>query len=43
MKTVIVFHHKLLTWLLVGTVAIQIVPVTMQIVSRFTSLLPSYI
>ena len=43
MKTVIVFHHKLLTLLLVGTVAILIVPVTMQIVLRFTSLLPSYI
>jgi TRAP-type transport system small permease protein len=35
--------HKLLTWLLVATVAILIVPVTMQIVSRFTGLIPSYI
>lgn len=43
MKTVIVFQHKLLTWLLVGTVAILIVPVTMQIVSCFTFLLPSCI
>ena len=43
MKTLITYYHKLLTWLLVATVAILIVPVTMQVVSRYTSLLPSYI
>lgn len=43
MRTLIDFYHRLLTWLLVATVAILIVPVTMQIVSRFTGLIPSYI
>ncbi|MEO7393276.1 MAG: TRAP transporter small permease [Ramlibacter sp.] len=43
MTRLIDFFHKLLTWLLVGTVAILIVPVTMQIVSRYTGLIPSYI
>ena len=43
MKTLIDFYHKLLSWLLVATVAILIVPVSMQIVSRFTGLIPSYI
>src|SRR6186713_1407040 len=43
MRTLIAFYHRLLTWLLVATVAILIVPVTMQIVSRFTGLIPSYI
>ena len=43
MTRLIDLYHKLLTWLLVATVAILIVPVTMQIVSRFTGLIPSYI
>ena len=43
MKALINFYHKLLTWLLVATVAILVVPVTMQIVSRYTGLIPSYI
>jgi TRAP-type C4-dicarboxylate transport system permease small subunit len=43
MKRLIVFYHRLLTWLLVATVAILVVPVTMQVVSRFTGLIPSYI
>jgi TRAP-type C4-dicarboxylate transport system permease small subunit len=43
MKTLIDGYHRLLTWLLVATVAILIVPVTMQIVSRYTALIPSYI
>jgi TRAP-type transport system small permease protein len=34
---------RLLDWLLTGTVAVLIVPVTMQIVSRYTDLIPSYI
>ena len=33
----------LLSWLLVLSVAILIVPVTLQILSRFTGLIPSYI
>ena len=43
MKRLIDLYHKLLTWLLVATVVILIVPVTMQIVSRYTALIPSYI
>ena len=43
MKKLIEIYHRLLTWLLVGTVAILVVPVTMQIVSRYTGLIPSYI
>jgi TRAP-type transport system small permease protein len=34
---------RLLEWLLIFTVAILVVPVTMQVVSRYTSLIPSYI
>jgi TRAP-type transport system small permease protein len=33
----------LLDWLLIGTVMVLIVPVTMQIVSRYTALIPPYI
>jgi len=36
-------YHRLLTRLMVGTVAILIVPVTLQIVSRYTELIPSWI
>ena len=43
MKRLLAFYHRLLVWLLVGTVAILIVPVTLQILSRFTGLIPSYI
>jgi len=43
MKRLLEFYHRLLVWLLVGTVAILIVPVTLQILSRFTGLIPSYI
>ena len=35
--------HRVLTWLMVGTVAVLIVPVSLQIFSRFTQLIPSYI
>jgi TRAP-type transport system small permease protein len=43
LKRLIALYHRLLTWLLVGTVAVLVVPVTMQIVSRYTGLVPSYI
>jgi TRAP-type transport system small permease protein len=43
LKRLIDLYHKLLTWLLVATVAILIVPVTMQVLSRYTGLIPSYI
>ena len=43
MRRIIDIYHRLLTVLLVATVAILIVPVTLQIASRFTDLIPSYI
>src|SRR5690242_19385014 len=43
MKRIIDGYHRLLTWLMVATVAILIVPVTLQIVSRYTELIPSWI
>jgi TRAP-type C4-dicarboxylate transport system permease small subunit len=36
-------YHRLLTWLMVATVAILIVPVTLQIISRYTALIPAWI
>ena len=43
MRRLIALYHRLLTWLMVGTVAVLIVPVTLQIVSRYTDLIPSWI
>lgn len=43
MRRVTALAHRLLTWLMVGTVAILIVPVTLQIVARYTHLIPAYI
>jgi TRAP-type C4-dicarboxylate transport system permease small subunit len=43
MKFVIDFYHRLLTWLMVASVAILVVPVSLQIISRYTALIPSYI
>jgi TRAP-type C4-dicarboxylate transport system permease small subunit len=43
MKTIIDWYHRILTWLMVATVAILIVPVTLQIISRYTQLIPSWI
>ena len=43
MKTLLTSYFRLLNWLMVACVAILIVPVTMQILSRYTGLIPSYI
>ena len=43
MKRVIEAYHRLLTRLMVATVAILVVPVSLQIVARYTQLIPSYI
>ncbi len=43
MKKILDRYQQLLTWLLVATVAILIIPVTMQMLSRVTELIPSYI
>jgi TRAP-type C4-dicarboxylate transport system permease small subunit len=42
-KTLLDLYHRLLVWLLAGTIAALVVPVTLQILSRFTGLIPSYI
>lgn len=43
MRTIIDIYHRLLTWLLVATIAILIFPVTLQIIARYTQLFPAYI
>ncbi len=43
MRKFIAGYYRLLNWLLVATVAILIIPVSLQIFSRFTALIPSYI
>ena len=43
MKRFLEFYHQLLTWLMVGTVAVLIIPDTLQIISRYTDLIPSWI
>ena len=43
MKRLIDYYCRLLTWLMVATVAILVVPVSLQIISRYTHLIPSYI
>ena len=43
MKRLIDGCHRLLTGLMVASVAILIIPVTLQIISRYTALIPSWI
>jgi TRAP-type C4-dicarboxylate transport system permease small subunit len=43
MKKLIGFYHQLLTWLMVITIAVLIVPVSLQMISRYTALIPAYI
>jgi TRAP-type C4-dicarboxylate transport system permease small subunit len=43
MKKLIDGYSRLLTWLMVATVAILVLPVSLQIISRYTQLIPSYI
>ena len=43
MKKLLDGIHRLLTWLMAATLAILIVPVTLQIISRYTALIPSWI
>jgi len=42
-RAVLDWYHRVLTWLLAATVGILIIPVTLQIVSRYTALIPSWI
>ena len=43
MKKILDTYHRLLTWVLAFAVAILIIPVSIQIFSRFTALIPAYI
>ena len=43
MRKFVAGYYRLHNWLLVATVAILIIPVSLQIFSRFTALIPSYI
>jgi TRAP-type transport system small permease protein len=42
-KKLLGFYHRLLTWLMAGAVAILILPVSLQIIARFTDWIPAYI
>ena len=42
-RTITRWYATLLSWLLVASVAILIIPVALQIFSRYTALIPSYI
>lgn len=43
LRKISLWYGQLLSWLLVASVAILIVPVSLQIFSRYTALIPSYI
>ena len=43
MRSIIDAYSRLLTWLMVATVAILVFPVSLQVFSRYTALIPSYI
>jgi TRAP-type C4-dicarboxylate transport system permease small subunit len=43
LKSITRWYGALLSWLLVASVAILVVPVSLQIFSRYTELIPSYI
>ena len=43
LRTITYWYSRLLSWLLVASVAILIIPVSLQIFSRYTALIPSYI
>jgi TRAP-type C4-dicarboxylate transport system permease small subunit len=43
LRTITDWYGRLLSWLLVASVAILVVPVSLQIFSRYTALIPSYI
>ncbi len=43
MRKLIDGYYRLLTWLLVTTVAILVIPVSIQIFSRYTALIPAWI
>jgi TRAP-type C4-dicarboxylate transport system permease small subunit len=42
-RTFIAAYHRLLVRLMAGTVGVLIVPVTLQVISRYTALIPAWI
>jgi TRAP-type C4-dicarboxylate transport system permease small subunit len=43
LRKITFWYSRLLSWLLVASVAVLIIPVSLQIFSRYTELIPSYI
>ena len=43
MKKILDWYQRFLTWLMVAAVAILLIPVSLQIIARFTTLIPSYL
>ena len=43
MRNLISAYHRLLTWLMVGSVGVLIIPVTIQVIARYTALIPAWI
>jgi len=43
MKAFLDLYHRVLLWLLVACVAVLVIPVSLQIISRYTHLIPHYI
>ena len=43
MRRILIGYHRLLVWLMAATVGVLLLPVTLQIVSRYTALIPSWI
>jgi TRAP-type C4-dicarboxylate transport system permease small subunit len=43
MRTLINAYSRLLTWLMAATVGVLVFPVSLQVISRYTALIPSYI
>ena len=43
MKALLDLYHRVLTWLLAATVAILVIPVTLQVIARFTDAVPHWI
>jgi len=43
MKPFLDLYHRVLVWLLAACVAVLVIPVSLQIVSRYTHLIPHYI
>ena len=43
MRKIIDWYHRALTWLMVASLAVLLIPVSLQIFARFTELIPRYL